>query len=364
MSFFKEQYNHMPRQTVEQQIKPNRLFILGAGFSAAAGVPLTNKLLPLAMEKFRNEYPGLFARVDNYAHECVSLLDGESPVDHSRSDFFQRLCTFLEYIELREYAGGERWSDNGSREKLALRYFLAKTLAEHTPEGGNIPELYIRFAEQLHAGDIIITFNWDGLLENALNKVGKPYTYDFSGDASIKLCKLHGSINWRLGKHLLWEESRPQLSWSPLDFSSEMMSTEIYATTELLSYPAWKAFPPFSEVDPFLVLPGYGKAFDVRSNAALWYKPEFAFGYTHDVYIIGMGLSKDDFFVRSLFLSNLPFIDSYSSLEGRHIFIINPDERARKNYAFILSSGNATFLQKPFSIEDIKFMEQRSALYV
>lgn len=140
------------------------------------------------------------------------------------------------------------------------------------------------------------------------------------------------------------------------------MPTEILATTGLLSYPTWNAFPLFSEVEPFLVLPGYGKGFDVRSNAALWYKPEFAFGYTHDIYIIGLGLAKDDFFVRSLFLANLPFVDSYSGIEGRQIFIINPDECSRENYAFILSPGKATLLQKPFSSEDVQLMHERSAL--
>lgn len=93
-------------KSITDQIKSNRLFILGAGFSAGAGVPLTNRLLPLAMEKLRKEYPEFFLRVDGYAHECASLLDDEIPLDYGGNDFFQELCTFLEYVELSEYAGG------------------------------------------------------------------------------------------------------------------------------------------------------------------------------------------------------------------------------------------------------------------
>ena len=163
----------------EQYVKNNRVFILGAGFSAASGVPLTASLLERTMSKFSAECPGIFARVDNYAKECTENVDGE--MNYSAIDFSD-LCTFLEYIELREYGGGERWTDAGSREKLALRFYLAKTMAESTPSADKLPDLYVKFAEQLHQRDIVISFNWDGLLEVALSKLGKSYTYNFEDE--------------------------------------------------------------------------------------------------------------------------------------------------------------------------------------
>ena len=63
------------------------------------------------------------------------------------------------------------------------------------------------------------------------------------------------------------------------------------------------------------------------------------------------------FFVRSLFLSNLPYIDSYSGVEGRHIYIINPDPRAEENYQFVLSRGFATLLKEPFAEGHIELMK-------
>ena len=62
-----------------------------------------------------------------------------------------------EFIELREYGGGERWSENGSLEKVALRYYLAKTLVARTPRPAAVPELYRAFAAQLHPrhGDLV-----------------------------------------------------------------------------------------------------------------------------------------------------------------------------------------------------------------
>ena len=46
------------------QIRIQRLFILGAGFSAAAGIPMTGALLAGAMRRFQVECPGLAERVE------------------------------------------------------------------------------------------------------------------------------------------------------------------------------------------------------------------------------------------------------------------------------------------------------------
>lgn len=344
------------RNSFEQYVKRNRVFILGGGFSVGAGIPLTEELLASAMRKFSIECPGIYSRVENYAKESIGSMDND--LDLSRVSFSE-LCTFLEFIELREYGGGERWCENGSREKLALRFYLAKTIMERTPSAKSIPQLYIDFAAQLHERDIVISLNWDGLLEAALETVGKTYTYNFSDERSIKLCKLHGSVNWRLGEPNQWGEPVNTLGWQSLEFTKGMMTREIYHSPALLRFATWQRYTPLGEVDPFLVLPGYGKAFDVRANAVLWYKPEFAFATTHDVYIIGLGLAHDDFFVRSFFLSNLPHIDTFSGVDGRRIFIINPDEHAASNYEFVLCKGHAELIHTPFSSEHIDLMTKR-----
>ena len=317
---------------------------------------MTAELLAKTMTKFSAECPGIFSQVDRYARENIGSIDSE--VDYSKMSFSD-LCTFLEFIELREYGGGERWSDSGSREKLALRFYLSKTLAEYTPDKDALPSIYVQFAEQLHERDIVITFNWDGLLEVALERVGKLYTYNFSDENAIKLCKLHGSVNWRLGQPKNLRGPIDTLGWESLRFSEGIMTQEIYSTATLLHFSTWRHYSPIGEVEPFLVLPGYGKAFDVRSIAVLWYKPEFAFATTHDVYIIGLGLAPDDFFIRSFFLSNLPYIKSYSGVEGRRIYIVNPDPASVKNYDFVLSKGDAELLNEPFSTDHISLMKER-----
>ncbi len=83
------------------------------------------------------------------------------------------------------------------------------------------------------------------------------------------------------------------------------------------------------------------------------------FAFTHDVYIIGLSLAPDDFLIRSLFLSNLLFIDSFSGIEGRKIFIINPSQDCEKNYSFIISKENVEWRKQNFSMDHVDLMKKR-----
>jgi len=332
----------------DEHMRASRVFILGAGFSALAGIPLTSALLRDAMRIFAEECNGIFQRVDGYARDLDWSVDGE--VDYS-SLSFSELCTHLEYIELSEYGGGERWSDEGSREKLALRFYLAKCIARATPNANVIPDVYLEFAQQLTDRDVVISFNWDCLLELALLSVGKNYSYNF-GDNCIRLVKPHGSINWRLNRPKNLKGPVNTLGWNPIGFAQGLIEQEIWHTPELLDKSVWDKYEPIGEVQPFLVLPGYGKAFDVRSNATLWYRPGFVFVASRDIYIIGLGLAPDDHFIRSFFLNCLP-------VPGRHMYIINPDKQASKNYAFALQDGNSHLLNETCSTEHVALMRAR-----
>ncbi|PKH91162.1 hypothetical protein CXF76_12935 [Pseudoalteromonas sp. 78C3] len=338
-----------------KEIRKSRTFILGAGFSAGAGVPLTAELLSKAMNKFENECNGIFQRVNNYAKECFEI-DESDEVDYSKVGFSE-LCTFLEYIELKEYGGGERWSSNGSKEKINLRYFLAKTLIEITPSADDIPKIYIDFVNELHERDIVISFNWDPLLERALDFVNKAYTYTFE-EKKIKICKLHGSVNWRLGEASNYAKSPINLGWESMKYTEGMMDTEMYFSTSVLSKHHWFNGRRNPEIEPFLVLPGYGKSFDVRANAVMWYKPEFVFGFTHDVYIIGLSLAPDDFFIRSYFLSTLPYLSDSMATHKRTIHIINPDRSVEDNYSFVTKTQQCVIHCEYFDSKHIDSMRE------
>lgn len=234
-------------------------------------------------------------------------------------------------------------------EKLALCFYLAKKIALSTPIVGAVPDLYLRFARALTDKDVVISLNWDCLLEHALKQSGREFTYTFE-EGKIKIAKLHGSINWRLDAPSDLEKPVNTLDWRRMDFGGGRAIEDLWATDQLANPLAWDGYNPLRELQPFLVLPGYGKAFEARQNASLWYRPEVYFFLSLSVYIIGLSPCDDDHFLRSFFLNALPAAD-------RPHTIINPDGAARRSFDLTLKDGMNSFIEERFSIAHMDLIE-------
>jgi hypothetical protein len=90
----------------------------------------------------------------------------------------------------------------------------------------DVPELYLEFVRRLELNDLVITFNYDTLLERALDAISKPYRLfstrfksvsEFSGivDNSrdeVVILKVHGSIDWfdrsYFERQIAWHEKQ------------------------------------------------------------------------------------------------------------------------------------------------------------
>ncbi len=121
-------------------------------------------------------------------------------------------------MELREFGGGERWSEHGSRERLALKFFLAKVIAIATPDASTLPAYYLRFARDLTPNDVVVTFNWDVLLEKVLRHVGTEYSYTGEAD-KILILKLHGSLNWISGEPRAMAPHARSFAYRPIGYA-------------------------------------------------------------------------------------------------------------------------------------------------
>jgi hypothetical protein len=323
-------------------IQKGRVFFLGAGFSAGAGVPLTNVLLPKASDLFRQQAGGLFQRIGWFASDADVNLDGAPDAQD-----LARLCTQLDFMELREHGGGERWSAEGSRERLALKYFLAKAVATSTPRPAQLPDYYHQFANGLRTSDVIVSFNWDTLLENLLDHVGMPYTY-VGDEGKILIMKLHGSIHWREGVATAMARDAPNLDFRPVGYSIEP-ETDVHYSTALQSPEAWwKSSPLTHEVRPLIVLPGYGKAVDVRLLSAIWYRPEMLNIRQGGISIIGLSVAEDDYIVEGL----LRYLFRSSIEEKTPIRILNPDPDVGRKFATIAGK------QRPVQFYEAKLSEE------
>jgi hypothetical protein len=119
---------------------------------------------------------------------------------------------FLGFLDIEFHLGlrgKNTWSADGNETQVLVKTLIGEILAERMPN--DVPDLYLQFAKKLRPDDFILTFNYDLLLERALEKVGTPYrlfpfryeriwpggggTVDESRN-EVVILKLHGSIDW------------------------------------------------------------------------------------------------------------------------------------------------------------------------
>jgi hypothetical protein len=108
--------------------------------------------------------------------------------------------------------GSDTWSKEGNRDQFLLRWGIGRVLVRATPPSDQIPRLYLDFVRRVRPRDVIVTFNYDLLLESALDLVGVPYrrfpnrysdvgpgmsTIDSDAEAEeVLVLKPHGSVDW------------------------------------------------------------------------------------------------------------------------------------------------------------------------
>lgn len=188
--------------------KRYRLIILGAGFSRPAGLPLASDLWreiretaaafskDLRAHKFNDD----LAHYIEFRREAVGEALTPETVD------FEDFMRFLDVEHFLGLRGGETWSQDGNEGTVVTKFLIGKVLARHVSALETIPELYVEFARRLQPDDYVLTFNYDTLLERALDVVGKPYRlFDtrLNCDGSVDnrrdevvVLKMHGSIDW------------------------------------------------------------------------------------------------------------------------------------------------------------------------
>jgi hypothetical protein len=122
---------------------------------------------------------------------------------------------FLGFLDIEHYLGlrgSETWSSAGNEGQVVVKTLIGQILAERTPSADKVPELYCDFARVLKPGDCVLTFNYDVLLERALDAAKTPYRlfpcrYDRVGkwgsyvsmgtyDSEVVVLKMHGSVDW------------------------------------------------------------------------------------------------------------------------------------------------------------------------
>ncbi len=192
------------------------VYLLGAGFSKPAGMPLATEVLPLLVKKLEAGREGdgqdddkddemtawladLHKRVDwlelGGSGHCGLNIEEVFHLGHFDAEvhrLMQQLCP------VGRSSGETPWQTAEAIEGW-LRY-LEEDLVEvlvGSEDGANLDPIK-QWACAVRDTDTVVTFNYDTLVERAFQELGRSWNHGFDNEhtAGVRVLKLHGSINW------------------------------------------------------------------------------------------------------------------------------------------------------------------------
>lgn len=328
-----------------------RIFVLGAGFSRPAGLPLASELWEEVMARAR--------QLDWAAEELEYELKEFERYRGSRGDDlsvpvdFEDFLSFLDFEHALGLKGSKSFSDEGNRLQLTLKWLIAQVIVERTPEPSDLPDCYVQFAEALQPTDYVLTFNYDTVLEDSLDRIGKPYRlftdryeeidgFYATTDNSVEevvVIKLHGSVDWfDKARYDEQVESRRASGLDPVEsppVSIVFNPSSPVSTVPLLEGPQFDDDPltsahrvvsglewiygrqPNLLVSPLMLAPSYAKVlYAARLKYFFWGLGRTG-GYNMGIVVVGYSLPRHDDYARLILLR---MFANYQQLSWEHEF--------------------------------------------
>jgi len=311
----------------------NRVIVLGAGATRASNFenfepeckPPLNSDFFTQLQRIRSKYKDL---IKDVIRDVVSLFGPN--FDLTLEDYFTQLEFLVEAAKMSPKAK-DGLSTSDLREKLdRLRAALAATLEISTDVAIRKSQgctRHKKFVENLRPRDVLITLNYDCVMDHALRKHGDrkwnarygygfrepsriigidhwdPETPSASQNNTVHLLKLHGSLNWQLpdsgiGEIVLKQRLHQQ-----------------------------NGIPRFSVIPP-VWNKRFGASLDFKD---LWRKAELAIRNAKEIGIVGFSFTPTDLHVESLFRLAL----ARSQLQT--LVIVNPSRNDRQRIRHVFS---------------------------
>lgn len=216
------------------------------------------------------------------------------------------------YIEFSEKI--KRKHSFSTDELFDLKADLLRAIGVYLSDRSFLKEIekshLFRLVRTLKPGDVIITFNWDLLVEKALRKLRIVWHYDLI-DNRISLLKPHGSIDWFDSKKVHLRKA-----------TSFRLMGEI-GRIRVFNY---FRFPETEKrVAPVIIPPTVKKKWPYREFSVIWRAVWKALRHADEINILGFSLPPEDLHVRFVMRSAIR-----ANEEARQspltINLVNPDK--------------------------------------
>jgi hypothetical protein len=283
------------------------VFFLGAGFSCAAGLPNTAALLSEVHDLAQSTHAwGVSKNLEARLDEAYRFFypDKGAGFRPEVVDFFSVLSAYGQ-IDRANLPDG--FPD---RELLAdLRFAIVHVLCTdlrslQTPALTGPHELLDKMIQR---GNVVITTNWDTIVERAAEARGVPFRLSgLPSDSELLLLKLHGSIDWLRPA----DAKKPvgTVAYAALDelrashrARPKAVTTASSVIRSRLANPgaAWQTIKGATR-NPFMLTMAPGKADALGPVLPLWEQAYRSISAASTLDIIGYSMPVDDIEIRTL----------------------------------------------------------------
>jgi hypothetical protein len=330
------------------------VLILGAGASASCGIALTKDILREFMEKLSAEEPVKAGKADKLLEY---LYQDFNPVyrNYPNIEDFLNILETASIFNSQEFIESTLWPKTKTTE---VKKIVLRALTEYLWKfmSGNKRSHYVDtyFRDYVSTETVVITFNWDLSVEQALSKrrgqLSIRYQYPESDSRKdvITLLKPHGSLNWFRKRDI---DGLAELKARRLDgdiFICEFIDV-------LLAH-------DLPEVTPIIVPPVFNKDFssptqDFNSNifSETWTSIYKSLRRATKLTILGYSLPKEDQFAKFVFrraLRNNLLAVERKKKPQLEMHVVNPDEAIEGTFARLVGRDGVSFKFHKSRFED------------
>jgi SIR2-like domain len=373
------------------------IFIIGAGFSKAAGYPLGQDLFSdLIKEAKKSVHYENILKPD--IEDFIEYKEKTSGVTLKEDEInFEDFVSYLDIEHVLDLRGSDTWSEEGNRSQLLIRNLIAKVFNNCWLgiKKENF-EIYEHFASHLEPTDYVLTFNYDTLLERACESQQVAYRLypmrfesvtNSSGivqqdTGEVAILKMHGSIDWfditryknneeyfrhekiyQRPRNIIFEDYKKFWPTRIIDepFLQKSGLKNIYRIKDLDAY-----FQRATLVEeaPLIVSPSFSKLAYLNPLIDFWHGLNQSGGLNKMVTIIGFSLPPYDEYVRQplySLISNFQFAETGDLLKKSKLKIVDFKKTAKSikefknNYRFVDWERTSCYF-KGFNNEAIDFI--------
>lgn len=334
-------------------VRPECVYVVGAGFSAGLGYPLTSDLLFRLWSKLGGTFRRNLTRVIKFHH---------TGFDEERFTTFPNVEELLSemlvneklFMASRQYEGNFTLAElNDLQRELLLRIFdWFHELSDGIDWNPASDEWLHKFSGRVYQEKAaLISLNWDLVLDRLLfcDNLGKD-SYRLGAGGSPVLLKPHGSLNWfehDQGRHIKDDKLVEIFSLDGKD--------QVYAFRHYRA-PISKNERTYT---PLIVPPVHLKEFGRPIFTALWQESVSVLSTAKKVVFLGYSMPANDLHVK--FIMRCGFHNQVEGVPTRgrkrtratgpaEVVIVNPDQSAARRIAAVIGAGhNCQWFSSPVS---------------